>query len=150
MPKELDDFMTYANGSRAAKRSILKPEKAYKNLAFLNSAEARPVRVLAEFLEPGSRFRKHRVKDTIVFFGSARSRPMDEAQAALDDVQGKVRGEKRPSSALKSELARAQRGVKLARYYEDARELSRRLTKWSMGLKGTGRRYLVCSGGGPG
>ena len=44
MPKNLNDFLTYAESTGAAKRSVLKPEKAYKNLAFLNSAEARPVR----------------------------------------------------------------------------------------------------------
>lgn len=44
----------------------------YKNPAFMESNEARPVRVLAEYLEPLHHFRHERVHDTIVFFGSAR------------------------------------------------------------------------------
>jgi uncharacterized protein (TIGR00730 family) len=39
---------------------------------------------------------------------------------------------------------------RLGRYYNDARELSRRLTGWSNGLENSGRRFVVCSGGGPG
>lgn len=46
--------------------------KAYKNERFLDSADARPLRILSEYLEPLSHFRKERIRDTIVFFGSAR------------------------------------------------------------------------------
>jgi len=48
---------------------------AYKNEAFLDSADARPLRILAEYLEPMQIFRRERVHDTIVFFGSARLSP---------------------------------------------------------------------------
>jgi hypothetical protein len=47
---------------------------AYLNEIFLNSAEARPLRMLAEYLEPFSQFRRQRIRDTVVFFGSARLR----------------------------------------------------------------------------
>ena len=47
---------------------------AYKNEAFLDTADARPLRILSEYLEPLSHFRKQRIRDTIVFFGSARLR----------------------------------------------------------------------------
>ncbi len=49
-----------------------KPLKAYKNPDFLNSREARPLRILSEYLEPEKRFRELDVQHTIVFFGSAR------------------------------------------------------------------------------
>jgi uncharacterized protein (TIGR00730 family) len=57
--------------------SINRPRKpiAYKNDHFLDSEEARPLRILAEYLEPLNAFRRERVRDTIVFFGSARLAP---------------------------------------------------------------------------
>src|SRR5215469_6223235 len=48
---------------------------AYLDESFLTSEEARPLRILAEYLEPLERFRSLRVRDTIVFFGSARITP---------------------------------------------------------------------------
>jgi uncharacterized protein (TIGR00730 family) len=47
---------------------------AYKNEAFLDGEDGRPIRILAEYLEPLEVFRRERVHDTIVFFGSARLR----------------------------------------------------------------------------
>jgi hypothetical protein len=48
---------------------------AYKNERFLDSDDARPLRILAEYLEPMHAFHRERVRDTIVFFGSARLAP---------------------------------------------------------------------------
>jgi uncharacterized protein (TIGR00730 family) len=45
---------------------------AYRNDVFLDSDDARPLRILAEYLEPMQTFQRERVRDTIVFFGSAR------------------------------------------------------------------------------
>src|SRR5436309_10495489 len=50
------------------------PPLAYRNQEFLDSEEARPLRILAEYLHPMQSFKRHRVHDTIVFFGSARIR----------------------------------------------------------------------------
>ena len=61
-------------------RKKFRPVKAYKNLGFLNSSDAREIRILSEYLEPESRFRKERLKDTIVFFGSSRARPLAETE----------------------------------------------------------------------
>ncbi len=47
---------------------------AYKNDAFLESDEGRPIRILSEYLEPLAAFRREHVHDTIVFYGSARLR----------------------------------------------------------------------------
>src|SRR5690348_17276719 len=47
---------------------------AYLNQDFLNSPDARVIRILAEFLEPLAHFRREKVRDTVVFFGSARLR----------------------------------------------------------------------------
>ena len=45
---------------------------AYKNDAFLDSPAARSLRILSEYLEPLDHFRREEIRDTIVFFGSAR------------------------------------------------------------------------------
>ena len=89
---------------------------AYKNHSFLDSADARTLRILSEYLEPYSHFRREKIRDTVVFFGSART--------AEDGPRG--------------------------RYYKDARELARRLTEWSNSLENPTRRFVVCTGGGPG
>ena len=52
--------------------------KAYKNLPFLKSTDARTIRILSEYLEPMSRLRKHRVNSTVLFFGSARANSDDK------------------------------------------------------------------------
>jgi uncharacterized protein (TIGR00730 family) len=52
-----------------------RPSLAYRNEAFLDSDDARPLRILAEYLEPMQVFRRENIADTIVFFGSARLRP---------------------------------------------------------------------------
>ena len=56
------------------------PRRAYKNDQFLNGSEARPVRILSEFIEPQVRLRDENVSDVIVFFGSARILARDEAK----------------------------------------------------------------------
>jgi uncharacterized protein (TIGR00730 family) len=50
---------------------------AYRNEVFLEGDEGRPVRILAEYIEPWTRFARERVHDTVVFFGSARLRESD-------------------------------------------------------------------------
>ena len=52
-----------------------RPPLAYKNEEFLNGPDSRPLRILSEYLEPLSHFRRQRIRDTIVFFGSARLAP---------------------------------------------------------------------------
>jgi uncharacterized protein (TIGR00730 family) len=91
----------------------LKKVKAYSNQEFLNSKNARALRILAEYLEPKSRFEEHGIEDTIVFFGSARFKEGN-------------------------------------RWYEAARQLAFRLTEWSKALPSKERRFVVCTGGGPG
>ena len=125
------------------------PEKAYKNLMFLNGPAARPIRILAEYLEPLERFEREQVVDTIVFFGSARISPPEAARQRYLELKKRRQAAKRPSAKLRRDLTVAEARVGLARYYQEAVELARLLTAWSLGLK-EGRRFVVCSGGGPG
>jgi uncharacterized protein (TIGR00730 family) len=52
-----------------------KPPLAFEDNEFLTSREARPIRILSEYIDPETRFKKMGVKNTVVFFGSARIRP---------------------------------------------------------------------------
>jgi uncharacterized protein (TIGR00730 family) len=126
------------------------PPKAYKNLEFLNSNEARQIRVLCELEEPKRRFREENIEDTIVMFGSARTLPMVEAESRLKAVEQRLKGKQRPSRKEAEELRMARANLRAAPYYHHAMDLSRELTKWSMSLKDRRRRFIVCSGGGPG
>jgi uncharacterized protein (TIGR00730 family) len=58
---------------------------AYLNDKFLNSPDARALRMLSEFLEPLAHFRREKVRDTVVFFGSARLREGDGPLARYYD-----------------------------------------------------------------
>lgn len=124
------------------------PQKAYKNMEFLTSAEARMIRILAEYLEPRVRFHKNNVENTIVMFGSARVIDRERAERELDaarEVQ-----EKSPSPENQQRIRIAEKRLALAGYYEHARTLAKLLTAWSI-ERGNGKNhYYIASGGGPG
>ena len=65
----------YSARPRAATASAARTEKAYKNHEFMMSAEARTLRMLAEYIEPQTRLARHGVSRAIIFWGSARIRP---------------------------------------------------------------------------
>jgi uncharacterized protein (TIGR00730 family) len=162
-------------------------EKAYLNEKFLTSPEARVLRIMAEYMEPRSRLNRERIKDMIVFFGSARVRSLEESSALKSQVENTgslIERTRSNSEDVQKELEvarkRAEVHYRMAHYYEDAVELSRLLTEWSVRVaardeerdnakKGVTpveripfvsaerirtqsfkQRYVVCSGGGPG
>lgn len=122
------------------------PEKllpvAFLNDDFLTSPEARSLRILSEYIEPRMRLRRFNIRDTIVFFGSARSVAPEIAQARLAEL----RKLEDPSPDHQLAIARAEQFARLSRYYQDAVELARRITEWSKGLTGN-HHFIVCSGG---
>jgi uncharacterized protein (TIGR00730 family) len=119
--------------------SRFRPVKAYENLPFLHGPTARPLRILAEYQEPHTRFRELRIRDTVVVFGSSRILSREEAEKRLETAR-----------AGNADVARAEKDLEMSRYYEETREISRRLTEWSKSLQDTDRRFVICSGGGPG
>lgn len=123
-----------------------KPKKAFKSPEFVNSRDARVMRIMAEYLEPQKRLREAGVEDTIVFFGSARTLAREDAQKAL--------AEARAEGADDKAIHKAERALEMSQYYEDARQMAFDLTKWSEELsKGQGdpgHRFSVVTGGGPG
>ncbi len=116
-----------------------KPVRAYVDKDFIHSADARALRILAEYLEPESRFKHYGIEDTIIFFGSARILPRAQAEAELEAIR-----------AQGGDSARAEINLQMSHYYEATRELAKRLTEWSKTLEDSERRFVVCSGGGPG
>jgi uncharacterized protein (TIGR00730 family) len=129
----------------------LAPHKAYKNLEFLNSPAARHIRILCEYEEPRQRFLAEKVHDTIVVFGSARARPTAFAQDQVHHLERELARstDEAERAKLERDLGLARGRLRLARYYDETVELSRRLTEWDMQRQGS-RRYLICTGGGPG
>src|ERR1051325_7815014 len=121
---------------------------AYLYPEFLESAEARPIRILAEYLEPLRRFKDQKIQDTVVFFGSARVDSRERAERALPTLR--ARGVRDADAQNELELKRSRKAIEWARYYEDARELARLLTAWTAALGSEHHRFVVTSGGGPG
>jgi len=122
--------------------AIKKAPKAYNNERFLNSPPARSLRILAEYLEPQARFREEKIKDTIVFYGSAKIISKKEANKRIRELKNY----KKPS---KQRVEKATVDMEMSKYYEDTVELSRLITEWSI-KQDPGYRFVVCSGGGPG
>jgi uncharacterized protein (TIGR00730 family) len=121
---------------------------AYLHPEFLESSEGRPIRILSEYLEPLRRFRQQRIQDTVVFFGSARVDSRERAQRALKSLRS--RGVQADEGHYKDELTRSRKNVEWAGYYEDARQVARLLTSWTVTLPSEHHRFVVTSGGGPG
>jgi uncharacterized protein (TIGR00730 family) len=124
-----------------------KTVKAYQNEDFLASSDGRIIRLLSEYLEPKARFKKHKIMDTIVFFGSARLKSKKDAVSDLNKIKN---ANPKSSPNFVQELKKAQIQLEMSKYYEDAVELSRRLTEWSMNLETSANRFIICTGGGPG
>jgi predicted Rossmann-fold nucleotide-binding protein len=120
----------------------------YLDLEFLESEEARPLRILAEYLEPKKRFKLQDIQDTVVFFGSARIHSREHAEQALERLQRRFG--LRSEADQEEHLTRGRRAVEWSRYYEEARQLAKLLTTWSQSLDSEHHRFVVTSGGGPG
>lgn len=123
------------------------PLKAYKDPDFIEGRDARILRILAEYQATESRMREAGIEDTIVFFGSARTLPRKDAEAALAAL-------KKKKQATKEDITRAERDLEMSQYYEAARDLSFRLTKWAEELalakSDPMQRFSIVTGGGPG
>ena len=148
---------------RKPPKQLEKAPLAYENPAFVNSPDGRILRILSEYSEPLARFRRERIRDTVVFFGSARFRALDEAhhelellentgsvEAAPDEEQPARQPDLAQGTASELSRRRAEAAVEMARYYEDARRLAYLLTTWAKALKSRRHRFVVTSGGGPG
>jgi hypothetical protein len=111
---------------------LKRAELAYESPTFLNSSDGRPIRIVAEYLEPLARFRREQIQDTVVFFGSARFRGKAEADHELELLENTGSSQPAPSheqpasvpqivegTATDLQRKRAVAAVEMARYYED-------------------------------
>jgi uncharacterized protein (TIGR00730 family) len=120
---------------------------AYMDSEFLDSEEGRPLRILAEYLEPLRRFKAEGIQDTVVFFGSARIHSREDAEQELE--RWERRSEPRTGTDER-DIVRRRKAVEWSRYYEEARTLARMFTEWTRTLDTPHHRFVVTSGGGPG
>jgi uncharacterized protein (TIGR00730 family) len=133
-----------------AKRPLTqeRAEKAYKNLDFLNSKDARVIRILAEYYYPEQHLRKFHLFGTIAIFGSARILSEEEFQSAEARLQKELQ-HATDKTSIQKQIDRLHKNRHFTQYYNDCVELARKLTEWSMSLP-PAKQLLICSGGGPG
>jgi uncharacterized protein (TIGR00730 family) len=130
--------------SKRTKNTLVAP---YQDPLFMESRPARPVRIMTEYIQPLERLRREKIGDTIVMFGSARIHSREQARANLNKLR-KHKGNR--TREYRAAIGEARAALEMSRYYEEARELSRRITSWAMSLGDRPRRFVICSGGGPG
>jgi uncharacterized protein (TIGR00730 family) len=128
------------------------PKAPHENPKFMTSTPARPIRILAEYLHPLAQLKKEGIGDTIVMFGSARIESHETSAARLTRMRETNTARMSKAKLKKHNLAlrEAKNALEMSRYYEEARQLSHRLTTWALSLGPKPRRFVVCSGGGPG
>ncbi len=126
------------------------PVKAYNNRDFMNGSDARSIRVQCELLEPEYRLEMLGIRNTIVFFGSARLKSPEVAEKNLNVLQEKVEKSESQSEEWEEKLSAAKRDVRTSVYYRVASELANKITRWSLTIRDPLERFLICSGGGPG
>ena len=120
---------------------------AYQNEPFLRSPDGRILRILSEYAEPLSRFRREQIQDTVVFFGSARFHSRSLAEMDLAKLNSPRQN---PEENDAVDRKRATAALDMARYYEDARRLAFLLSEWSIKIPARRHRFVVTTGGGPG
>jgi len=134
----------------------LKPQHAPKaphdDRTFMSSTPARPIRILAEYIHPLAQLKKEGIGDTIVMFGSARIQSREIALARYTRLKNEksARMSKERHAQHRIALRASKSLLEMSRYYEEARQLSHRLTTWALSLGPRPRRFVLCSGGGPG
>lgn len=123
--------------------------KAYENIEFLNSSEARPIRILCEYFEPKRRLEEHGIDNIIVFFGSARIKSGESTTEEYEAIQKEIKSAAHPTSEQWQKMRQTEFQIVMSNYYEEAVELASLLTEWSLSLD-KDKQFVICSGGGPG
>lgn len=125
-------------------------DKAYDNREFLHSKEGRVLRIMAEYVHPETHFRKNKVNNLIIFFGSARSVSSIDHKRLIEDTREKYeKATDKEKEELKLKMEQLERRNIIAEAYDSAESVSYRIAKWSKRLNRRDRFYM-CSGGGPG
>jgi len=128
------------------------PKAPHEDPKFLASTPARPIRIIAEYIHPLVQLKTEGIGDTIVMFGSARIESHETAAARytrLKQMKTSGWGETRLKKH-RHQLRGAKNALEMSKYYEEARQLSHKITTWALSLGPRPRRFVICSGGGPG
>ncbi len=127
------------------------PVKAYDNRVFIHSNEGRIIRIVAEYLYPEQHFKKHGIKKTIIFFGSARIKPKEEYLKEISELESKLNiVSERDRKRIKNKIEELEKRIEgISRYYDEAYKLAKMIAEWGQKLPPKNRFY-VCTGGGPG
>jgi uncharacterized protein (TIGR00730 family) len=120
---------------------------AYEDIAFLEDPALRPMRVQLELLKPELAFERLNINSTIVVFGSTRVVEAGAAQEQLKRAQVRL-AESPDDLARRRAVARAERIVAKARYYDEARKFAALVS--SLAQQDGTREYVIVTGGGPG
>ncbi len=113
---------------------------AFADPEFLLRRETRGIRFQLEMLKPDIDQAEQGVENTVVVFGSARFPSPETAKQALRSAQ---------SSGDAKLIADAQRQMRNAAHYENARMFARLVAGYSA-RKPLKERIFICTGGGPG
>ena len=138
--------------SKSAPDDILigRSPKAYDNQEFIHSRDGRVIRLLAEYMQPDQHFRKHNIKQMVVFFGSARTPSKMDFQTKMNNLRAQLDNPRYPDKdAIKKKIAHLEKIQHTTEYYEDAVSLARMISEWSNTLPPS-QRLNICTGGGPG
>ncbi|MEB2347355.1 MAG: TIGR00730 family Rossman fold protein [Comamonadaceae bacterium] len=113
---------------------------AFVDPEFLQRRETRGIRFQLELLKPDLNLTEQGIESTVVVYGSARTIAPDEAAAQL--AQARAAGDA-------ESIRLAERAVKNAHYYTQARQFARLVAEYSM-ARPPAQRLTICTGGGPG
>jgi uncharacterized protein (TIGR00730 family) len=127
-----------------------KADKSYLNQEFIHSSDARPLRILSEYLYPERQFKNHSINNTIIFFGSARIKSDKEFHHDLESLQADHdSSNEEQKDAIQEKIHTLEKQRELTEYYTEARDLAKMITEWSLQFPKP-KRYIICTGGGPG
>src|SRR5215467_13627601 len=132
------------DGEMSAKPAKLNPQHApkapHEDPVFLESTPARPLRILAEYINPLAQLKREGIGDTIVLFGSARIHSREDALSRLKQL--KTGKSAKAKESHREALRSAKSALEMSRYYEEARALSHKITTWAMSLGPRPRRFV--------
>ena len=125
---------------------------AFKDIEFLGRQWLRPVRIQLELLKPAMILAEHRIRSTIVVYGSARTPDPISAKKQVVALEKQCRRNPR-SRKLKEQLALAKRMQANSKYYREARKFGRIVSLDGQKKNGKSdgfKDYVIVTGGGPG
>jgi len=140
LPEEKEALIAKIRAAKAYQR-------AYEDVDFLQRKDLRAVRLQLELLKPEIVLREHKIRSTIVAFGSARIQSPEDARRKLQSAQEEL-AERPKDVELKRRVTEAEKRVEMSRWYDEARKFAGLLSKAQQA--GQDLEYVIVTGGGPG